>query len=216
MVRAIFDTYTHRRLGSKTVAAELNRRGHRIRSGRPWSAHQVLRVITNRVYLGELTFRGNTVTDTHTPIIDTTTFDHAATILEARGESHAHRAANSSDYLLTGRLRCPRCGHAMLGTRATGRNRTYRYYTCFTRARHGTTHCDFDRLDADSVDTTVMASLAEFNRTRHDLTDQAINAHNATTTPAATSAANSPPSPPTSPKPNKRSTATSPHSRPAP
>ncbi|WP_067570102.1 recombinase zinc beta ribbon domain-containing protein [Nocardia acidivorans] len=74
-----------------------------------------------------MTFRGATVTDTHPAIVDTATFDHAQQVLDARGESHAHRAANSSDYLLTGRLRCPRCGRAMVGTRATERHRTYRY-----------------------------------------------------------------------------------------
>ncbi|MGM7644438.1 zinc ribbon domain-containing protein [Nocardia sp. JW2] len=62
-------------------------------------------------------------------------------VLDARGESHAHRAANSSDYLLTGRLRGPRCGRAMIGTRATGRSRSYRYYTCFNRARYDSDKC---------------------------------------------------------------------------
>ncbi|MFD6161652.1 recombinase family protein [Nocardia sp. NPDC060256] len=174
VVRAIFDLYTHRRLGSRAVAAELNKRGHRASTGREWSGHHVLRILNSRIYLGELTFRDTTVTDTHTPLIDTTTFDHAQTVLETRGESHAHRAANSSDYLLTGRLRCPRCGRAMIGTRATGRSRSYRYYTCFNRARYDTDKCDFTRLDADSVDTAVLEALGEFYRTHHDLIDHAI------------------------------------------
>lgn len=60
----------------------------------------------------------------------------AQAILDARGESHAHRAASGSDYVLTGRLRCPQCGKPMVGTRATGRNKTYRYYTCWNLARY--------------------------------------------------------------------------------
>ncbi len=65
----------------------------------------------------------------------------------------------------------------MIGTRATGRSRSYRYYTCFNRARYDTTTCDFTRLDADSVDTAVLDALAQFYRTRYDLIDQAIADH---------------------------------------
>ncbi|BAW08918.1 recombinase family protein [Nocardia seriolae] len=176
VVRMIFDLYACRRLGARAVAAELNARGHRASTGREWSGHHVLRILNSRIYLGELTFRGTTVTDTHPALIDTDTFDHARKVLEARGESHAHRAANSSDYLLTGRLRCPRCGRAMIGTRATGRSRSYRYYTCFNRARYDTDKCDFTRLDADSVDSAILESLGKFYRTRHDLITQAIHA----------------------------------------
>ncbi|MGH3625258.1 MAG: zinc ribbon domain-containing protein, partial [Sciscionella sp.] len=67
----------------------------------------------------------NTVTDTHDAIIHTKVWEQAQAILDAWGESHAHCAASGSDYVLTGRLRCPRCGKAMIGTRATGRNKTY-------------------------------------------------------------------------------------------
>jgi Resolvase, N terminal domain/Recombinase zinc beta ribbon domain len=48
------------------------------------------------------------------------------------------RAANPAEYLLTGRVRCGRCGQAYVGTAAHGRNGRYTYYTCFTRAREAT------------------------------------------------------------------------------
>ncbi len=64
----------------------------------------------------------------------------------------------------------------MIGTRATGRSRTYRYYTCFDRARYDADKCDFTRLDADSVDAAVLEALGKFYRTRHDLISQAIHA----------------------------------------
>lgn len=60
----------------------------------------------------------------------------------------------------------------MLGTRATARSRSYRYYTCFTRARYGT--CDPERLDADGLEARVLGALADFYRSEHDLINQAI------------------------------------------
>lgn len=174
IVRLIFDLYTKDRLGSRAIAKVLNNRGHRTSSGGKWSGYQVIRALNNRVYLGELTFRETTVTDTHTPIIDLTRWEQAQAILDARGESRAHRAASGSDYVLTGRLRCPKCGKAMIGTRATGRNRTYRYYTCWNLARYDAGKCDFRRLNADAVDAAVLDALTGFYRTRHDLIADAI------------------------------------------
>jgi site-specific DNA recombinase len=96
IVRVIFDLYTKDRLGSRAIAKVLNDRGHRTNSGGKWSGYQVIRALNNRVYLGELTFRETTVTDTHAPIIDLTRWQQAQAILDARGESHAHRAASGS------------------------------------------------------------------------------------------------------------------------
>lgn len=63
-----------------------------------------------------------------------------------------------------------------VGTRATGRSRSYRYYTCFNRARYDGDKRDFTRLDADSVDAAVLEALGKFYRTWHDLISQAITA----------------------------------------
>jgi site-specific DNA recombinase len=174
IVRLIFDTYIRDRLGARSIASMLNERGHRTTTGGPWSAHQVLRVLANRIYLGELTFRGITAPSCHPPIVGEATFTQAQRILAARGENYSGRAANGSDYLLTGLMRCPACGKAMIGTRAHGRSRVYRYYTCFTRVRYDTARCSATRLDADAVEHAVIAALACFYRDQHDLIADAI------------------------------------------
>jgi site-specific DNA recombinase len=174
VVRLTFALYTTDRLGGKTIARTLNDRGHRTTTGGPWSAHQVLRVLSGRIYLGELTFRGITTTSCHPAIIDDTAFGEAQRILAARGDDYSKRAANGSDYLLTGLMRCQSCGKAMIGTRAHGRSRVYRYYTCFTRARYDTGRCNASRLDADAVEEAVVAALAGFYRDQHDLIADAI------------------------------------------
>jgi site-specific DNA recombinase len=66
-----------------------------------------------------------------------------------RGEDRSRRRSNPSEYLLSGRLRCGRCGQAYVGTAAhgrSGRSGRYSYYTCFTRTRYGTDKCNNDRL----------------------------------------------------------------------
>jgi site-specific DNA recombinase len=176
IVRLIFDLYTRDRPGTRTIANTLNERGHRTTTGGRWSAHQVVRVLTNRIYLGELTFRRITTTGCHPPVIEQATFDEAQRILAARAGDRAKRAASGSDYLLTGLIRCPACGSAMLGTRAHGRTRIYRYYTCYRRTRYDTEVCGGQRIGADAIEHAVTAALISFYRSQHDLIGDAIAA----------------------------------------
>lgn len=176
VIKLVFGLYTNDRLGSTTIATTLNERGHRTTTGNIWNKNQIVRLLNNRVYLGELTFRDITVTDTHPALITEDLFNRAQHVLDQRGESHAHRAANSSDYLITGRITCPRCGKGMIGTNATGRNRTYRYYTCWNRNRYGTAKCDYPRINADALETAVLDATASFYRSQHGLIEQAVEA----------------------------------------
>ncbi len=169
VARLIFASYTRDRVGARAIASLLNERGHRTTSGGRWSAHQVLRVLSNRVYLGELSFRGITATGCHPPIVEPGTFEEAQRILAARCDDHAKRAASGSDYLLTGLIRCPTCGSAMLGTRAHGKTKIYRYYSCYRRTRYDATACGGQRIDADAIEAAVIGALGGFYRHQHGL-----------------------------------------------
>ncbi|MGH3607978.1 MAG: recombinase family protein [Pseudonocardiaceae bacterium] len=171
VVREIYRLYTTQRLGTQAIARTLTARGSRTRTGGPWSARTVAGILTNRVYLDELTFRDITVTGAHPTLVDEATFHQAGTIMDARGKDHTRRASNASDYHLTGRIRCPKCGKALVGTAAHGRNKTYRYYTCFSRARYGTTTCDAHRINADALDESIFDALAGFYRHHALITD---------------------------------------------
>ncbi len=162
IVKEIFDLYAATRLGTRAIAAQLNEHGKRTRAGKPWSGHTIGRMLGNRLYLGEVGFRDVTAEHAHLPLIDEDLFDQCQAILEARGEAHSQRAAANSDYDLTGRITCPKCGCKYVGTSATGKLRRYRYYTCFTRTRYGSTGCDAARIDADLLDSTVAAGLIDF------------------------------------------------------
>jgi hypothetical protein len=146
-------------------------------TGGRWSAHQVLRVLANRIYVGELSFRGITCAGCHPPVIEQISFAEAQRILAARGEDQAKPAASGSDYLQTGLLRCPACGSAMLGTRAHGKTKTYRHYSRYRRTRYDTTTCGGQRVDADAIEQAVTSALADFYRHQHDLIADAQASH---------------------------------------
>jgi site-specific DNA recombinase len=174
LVPVIFDLYANQRLGAKAIAGRLNDGGHRTRTGRPWNHLAILTVLRNRVYLGEIYFRGSYHPAPHPPLVDQPLFDAAQALLAERGDTPAQRAASATAYLLTGRVVCDRCGKRYLGVVAHGRSQPYRYYTCYTRHRYGTPACAADRLAADQLDQAVLqALLATYQET--DLFERAIS-----------------------------------------
>jgi DNA invertase Pin-like site-specific DNA recombinase len=127
LVPLIFNLYVSGRHGTKALAGELNRRGHRTRHGKPWSAQAVLTVLRNRAYLGEVYFRGTwyRAEHHHPPLVEPDIFEQAQQIMIARGDDRSRRAASSSTYILAGRVICDRCGKRYLGAAANGRTSRY-------------------------------------------------------------------------------------------
>ena len=176
ILREIFRLYTQERVGTPGIAAELNQRGVRNRTGKPWSGHTVARILDNPAYVGDIAYRDVYVADAHEPLIDRDTFNQARDIAEARGDAHTQRAVSGSDYHLTGLITCPDCGHKYIGTAATGRSKQYRYYTCFSRNRYGAAGCQSARLAADATDQAVLQALFDFYTNAEPILARAVAA----------------------------------------
>jgi site-specific DNA recombinase len=159
LIPVIFDLYANKRLGAHAIAKWLRAAGLSTRAGKPWSFKAILTVLRNRTYLGQVHFRGTWTDAGHPPLIEEGLFNSVQAILAERGEDVSKRASNGSDYLLTGLVVCGGCGRHFTGTRATGRNSTYRYYTCGGRQRYGTKTCPAERLPAEALDDAVVRSL---------------------------------------------------------
>ncbi|MBT8224108.1 MAG: recombinase family protein [Dactylosporangium sp.] len=176
VLREIFTLYTHHRLGTRALADELNQRGLRNRSGKPFSGYTVARILDNPAYTGDIVYGDVHVEAAHEPLIDQATFAEARAIATLRADDHHHRAVSPGGYWLTGLITCPDCGHKYIGTAATGRNRQYRYYTCFSRSRYGKAGCQGTRLNADATDDAVLHALASFYASADHLMGQIIEA----------------------------------------
>ena len=131
--------------------------------------------LRNRSYLGEVYFRDRYHAGPHPALIDHRLFDRVQSSLKERGEDHARRASNGSDYLLAGLVRCAHCGKRFVGNAATGNRYRYRYYTCFSRQRYGTTACPAERLPAEELDNAILDALLDVYA-HHNLFEQAVQA----------------------------------------
>lgn len=173
IVRLVFEQYAHEKAGSQTICHYLNEAGHRAPSGKPFSFKQVLRMINNRTYIGEIFFQNTWYPGRHESIIEPELFAEAQQLLAERSEHIGKRANNASSFLLSGIVRCVNCGRHLTGTTAHGRSNKYRYYTCSGLQRYGKTECTTDRLPAHALEQAVMDQLINIF-TNTDLVDEAI------------------------------------------
>ena len=175
LVPVIFARYVHGREGARALAVWLNEGGHRTKAGRPWSHTAVLTVLRNPVYVGKVFFRDALHDGPHEHLVDEKLFDRVQALLSERGEDYSKRASATSEFLLAGLVVCTKCGKHFVGTSAVGNRYRYRYYTCFSRQRYGTTYCDAERLPAEELDAGVLdALLHTYERT--DLFEKAVSA----------------------------------------
>lgn len=158
LVLAMFEKYVLNGMGSVAIANWLNDASELTRNGSYWTPSRVIGVLRNPTYVGTLPFNGQVFDSLHEPIVDRDLFERATALLDKRAADRGKRRSNSTDYVLTGFLRCNKCSHGFIGTVAHGRSKPYRYYTCFSRERHGTARCDQDRVPADRLEERVIES----------------------------------------------------------
>jgi site-specific DNA recombinase len=163
IVGRVYALYVQNQLGTTAIATMLREEGvFALTAG--WSHQVVHRILTNPTYLGRVRWRELVFDSTHEPLIDQDTFDKAQAILAERGADMAQRRSNPSDFLLSGLIRCGKCGHAYIGMAAHGKGGKYHYYSCTGRKKYGSKTCENDRLPSQCLEDAVFAQLADIYR----------------------------------------------------
>jgi site-specific DNA recombinase len=159
LIEEVFDRYARRLEGATTIARWLTDNGYRTKNNKPFNPQAVFTILRNRVYRGEIYYRGKHDEAPHPALIGSDLFERAQEILRQRGEDASLRRSNQSDYLLTGLMTCSRCGKRYIGAAATSKAGRYRYYVCISRQRYGRKHCDADSLRADELEELLLDQL---------------------------------------------------------
>ena len=121
------------------------------------------------------------VRDTHEPIIARRTWELAQTIREGRG--HASEPSDEPEggwsgkrarFLLSGLVRCGRCGGRYQGvTRTSGKRRPdgskykHRYYGCGSYIAKGRKACEFGAIPQEQLENAVIEAVLKFYRERY-------------------------------------------------
>lgn len=109
----------------------------------PWSQSSVVSVIKTPIYVGRISYLGETYEGSHAAIVDDETFKKANDRYElVRWNKHDGKHKKRpflSEHILSGLLICGHCGaryFAKGNYSGRGENRYYRpYYTCYSRAK---------------------------------------------------------------------------------
>lgn len=156
IVRVAFDLAANSGWGRLRICHYLNEHypGGR-NSGRPWIQASVREMLTNKLYAGYIVMRstdyeGNPIVieqrlDNIVPIIDEDTFNRVQLQIQRRREQQEAPRHRSTQFLLSGLVRCSNCGHRLQGKHNVrryiardGSERVYLYakYVC-SRAMQG-------------------------------------------------------------------------------
>jgi site-specific DNA recombinase len=163
VVHDIFSMYARDHLGTAAIAAIL-RASLEPAPPSGWSHRSVHWVLTNPAYIGRIRWRDQVFAGRHEPLIELPLFERAQHLLKQRGEDISRRRGNPSDFLLSGVVRCGRCGRAYIGMSARGNGGLYHYYACTGRQKYGPKGCSGERLPRAKLEQAVIAQLVALYR----------------------------------------------------
>ena len=168
LVKEIFDLYLKEKSLIR-VAMILNRKGstskrHVAESGRVFGGLEfrntsIELIIKNPTYTGQVHYRGVLYPGEHEAIINEETYHQAQEILVENRPFDRQRKRAKCTGLLSGILRCKTCNSSMYNTYQVKDNKRYVYYCCLNASKRGYRQCPTCLLNADMVETKVLACL---------------------------------------------------------
>ena len=128
IVREIFTRYANGEPAEK-IAASLNERGLRTRTGKPFVKNSFFQIFRNRRYIGEYRYKDIVTPGGIPAIVDEDLFNRVQQRFEQNKIAHGRPAKEDVSYLLTTKLFCGKCGTLMGGESGTSHmGNTYYYY----------------------------------------------------------------------------------------
>jgi len=168
-VRGIFELYLDRQSLIET-AKELDARGWRTkrwttrkgheRGGKPFNKNSLFKLLTNRIYLGKITYKDEVYEGEHPAIVDEGIFERVQRLLKRNGRSGGPYVRNRFGAVLKGLVRCVPCECGMVPTHATKNgNKRYRYYVCQNAQSRGWHNCPSPSVPAPELERFVVEQV---------------------------------------------------------
>lgn len=184
IVKYIFESYAKGH-GYRKIANALNHKGYVTKKGKPFSISSITYIISNPFYIGKIQFakyrhwsdkRRKGLNEEpiiadgkHAPIIDKALWDKVQfKRKESRKKPQVHGKGTN---LLTGIVKCPKCGAAMAASNTTntlkdGTKKRIRYYSCSNFRNKGSKVCSANSVRADVLEKYVMDQILEIIKSK--------------------------------------------------
>lgn len=159
VVKQIFSRFLE--TGSpRLIVEELNEAGNFRRDGKQWNLSHIYRILSNRVYIGEVEYKGEIYPGEQEPIIDREIWDDTQVRLQENDPlKHLRCKKQETVAVLKGVLRCGHCGCAMGPTYTKRKYRKYLYYLCIADSKRAKHTCPVGRVAASEIEEIVLAQV---------------------------------------------------------
>ena len=167
VVRKIFEMY----LANATMAdiiRYLNGQGIRTQKGNQYNKNSIRRILTNRKYIGCISYDGEEYQNAVPVIVDEETFRQVQIMMEKNKKAPARAKALDEQYILTTKLFCGECRAPMTGI--SGYSHTgvpYQYYACVNARKKGS-DCHKSNVRKELIENAVIRVI------RNTMTDSTI------------------------------------------
>lgn len=160
VVRRIFEEYSKGER-AKDIIDRLNAEGYRTVRGKLFSKTSLPKILRNEKYLGTYVFKDIRVENAFPAIVTKELFDKCQSMLTRH--HHSPAANRNTNFLLTSKLFCGKCGEPMTGDGGTSKTgKIYNYYTCNNRRRH---KCDKQRAGKEWIEELVLNEVVKILNT---------------------------------------------------
>jgi site-specific DNA recombinase len=150
----------------KRIAIELNAKGLKTKTGRPWNKGNLHHILRNCVYIGKVSHKGETFDGEQPAIVDLDTWETVQHFMDATPTNTD--LTRKSDYVsaLKGLLYCGHCGGMMTMAATTRKNgKRYSYYKCSRDSRRAVSSCPVKQVAATTLEDVVFEQISAVFRT---------------------------------------------------
>ncbi|MNW43855.1 DNA-invertase hin [compost metagenome] len=178
IVRKIFELYAAGR-GLKSIANELNHTGYKTKTGNTFSTTAIKEILNNPFYNGKIRYnryenwsnkrrRGKSAEPIiadgkHEAIIHDVLWEKVQFLLQKK--SFTPSRIFDGEFLLSGLIRCPKCGAAMVASRTRSKTKTGEivnrlYYSCGAFRSKGSSVCSANSIRKQEAEDEVFNRLS--------------------------------------------------------
>lgn len=160
IVKEIFKLYNEDDFGYNRITKYLNSRGLLTKKGKPWAHSSIKTILDNPIYIGKIKWENILVNGKHEAIISDEIWEHTREKRKQIGKSP--KKIYNGEWLLSGLIRCPSCGSAMVTHKSKSGKNIQHYYICSQYKTRGLTVCSSNLVKVDIVEKVVVDKIHEF------------------------------------------------------
>ena len=159
------------------ITKTLNAEGNTSPNGHNWQKTSVHRILANEAYTGTLVW-GNNAKDGAPPVrvekafqalVSKREFRRVSKLLSLKAPAQVHPRRAASPYLLSGLVKCEKCGKSLTAQEAKGGK--YTYYVCQTLIKNGRGACKTPRLNSKRFEGLIVSNIRENILTESNIRD---------------------------------------------